>query len=245
MCHPEVPAGQPAPEVPREEVSIGLDSGESMPALLARPETPARGAVLVIADVFGRSPFYEDLAGRLALAGFTALLPDYFFRQGPLPEPTREAAMARRQRLDLSRTPDDLQSALEWQRANAGARGRLGTVGFCMGGTLVLQLQARRDDVAGVCYYGFPGNLDPDTVDRIRGPLLGFWGDQDAGVGMENVERLAAALKARQADFEHHVYPGLGHGFMAASRLEPGNDAYEKACESWTRALDFFRRHLG
>src|ERR1700716_3903698 len=105
MCHPETPEGHTAPEVDRMEVEVPLIGNmEKMPALICRPQTGAGAGVLVVGDVFGRTAFYEDLAGRLALAGFTALLPDYFFRQGPLPEPTREAALARREKLDQNQT---------------------------------------------------------------------------------------------------------------------------------------------
>jgi carboxymethylenebutenolidase len=253
MCHPEVPDGQPAPDVERIEVEVPLvGNREMMPALLARPRTGAGPGVVVIADVFGRSPFYEDLAGRLALAGFAALLPDYFFRAGGLPDRSREAAMARRVKLDQKQTLVDLAQAIDWLKLQPFAGGRVGTVGFCMGGTLGLVLAAERDDLATVCYYGFPaggtGPLDPPPpltlADRMNGPILGFWGDQDSGVGMENVERLAAALTARQVGFEHTIYPGLGHGFMAQSGLEPEHPAYRAACESWTRSVDFYRAHL-
>ena|SRR6266516_2033353 len=94
MCHPEVPAGQRTPDVIREEVGVPLASGERMPALLARPEGGNGPPVLIINDIYGRSPFYEHLAARLATAGFTALCPEFFLRLGPLPERTREAAFA-------------------------------------------------------------------------------------------------------------------------------------------------------
>jgi dienelactone hydrolase len=253
MCHPETLDGHTAPAVERMEVEVPLIGNlEKMPALLCRPQTGAGAGVLVVADVFGRSPFYEDLAGRLALAGFTSLLPDYFFRQGPLSESTREAALARRDKLDQNQSLVDLSQALDWLHLQPFAAGRLGTIGFCMGGTLVLDLAAERDDLATVCYYGFPaGGAVPGNppapltlADHMNGPILGFWGDLDTGVGMENVERLAAALKARGIEFEHTVYPGLGHGFMAASRLDPAHAAYEAACQSWTRTIEFYRTHI-
>lgn len=249
MCHPEVPEGQEQPEVHREEVQVA-----GMPAQLTLPDGGRGPGVLVICDVFGRSAFYENLGTRLATAGFTALVPEYFHRHGPLAENTREAAMARRGRLDQRQTLVELNDAVKWLEEHATGV-RVGTVGFCMGGTLALDLAARDEGLATVCYYGFPaggahtGPLSApaplDEVDRMRGPILGFWGDQDAGVGMENVQRLAQALAERGVDFEHHVYPGLGHGFMARSGLEPGHEAYERACESWTRTLDFYRQHLG
>ena len=225
-----------------------IGNREHMPALLCRPQTGAGAGVLVVADVFGRGPFYEDLAGRLALAGFTALLPDYYFRQGPLSERTREAALERRQLLDQEQTLVDLSQAIDWLHLQPFAAGPIGTIGFCMGGTFVLDLAAGRDDVATVCYYGFPaGSGAPAPLGlagRMKGPILGFWGDQDAGAGMENVERLGALLKARGVEYEFVIYPGIGHGFMAASQLDPAHEAYDAACQSWTRTIDFYRTHI-
>jgi carboxymethylenebutenolidase len=221
---------------------------EKMPALLCRPQTGAGSGVLIVADVYGPSPFYEELAGRLALAGFTALLPDYFFRQGSLAERTREVAMARAQQLDQNQTLVDLSQAIDWLHLQPFAAGPIGTVGFCMGGSLVLDLAAERDDLATVCYYGFPagsgGPAPLDLADRMHGPILGFWGDQDAGAGMDNVERLATILKARGVEAELVIHPGLGHGFMSVSQLDPAHEAYDAACRSWTRTIEFYRTHI-
>jgi carboxymethylenebutenolidase len=252
MCHPEVPAGQAAPPASAREVTIETDGGP-MPARLAVTDQGAGAPVLIVADIYGRSPFYENLAARLATAGFTALLPEFFFRQGPLPERTREAALARRSGLDENQTQEDLLRAVDWLEHESGAR-LAGTVGFCMGGTQVLDLAARRDDLVTACFYGFPARLATvrpgtapaplEVAERINGPIIGFWGDQDEGVGMDNVERLAEALRARGVEFDCTIYPGIGHGFMSASGLEPGNPGYEAACDAWTRTIGFFRQHL-
>jgi carboxymethylenebutenolidase len=249
MCHPEVPAGQPTPVVERDEVDILLPGGEEMPALLSRPERGPAPSVLIAADIYGRTPFYESLAARLASAGFEALLPDFFFRVGPLAEQTREAAIERRKRLDGNGALADLRAALAWLRRRPGAGARVGTLGFCLGGTFVLKLAALEDDLATVCYYGFPaGPTEPPTpiemAERMSGPILGFWGDQDAGVGMDNVAELGRRLAASGADYQHRVYPGIGHGFLAASRFDETTDAYQAACESWTMSLELWRQHL-
>jgi carboxymethylenebutenolidase len=256
MCHPEVPAGQATPEVVREETPVPLPGGEMMPALLTRPVDGTGPGVLIVHDIFGRSPFYESLAARLSTAGFVVLLPDYFFRQGPLPERSRELAFSRRAQLDELHALDDLNASLDLLKRQSGVRGeRLGTVGFCMGGTLALDLAARRDDLVTVCYYGFvageqhasvrPAPAPLEQVDRIKGPILGFWGDQDPGVNMADVATFAAGLQRRGVRFEYTMFPGLGHAFMAQSGLDPNHPAYHMACESWTRALDFLRQHLG
>lgn len=247
MCHPEVPPETPVPDVRAEETSIPLGS-ESMPALIAFPErTPAPG-VLVINDIFGRSPFYDHLARRIAQAGFVATTPEYFFRQGPLPEPTREAAGARAKKLDFTRWGDDMSAALDWLRARPEVNGTIGTIGFCMGGTQALLLAARRDDIAAtVSYYGFPADARTaaspiDMAARMHGPILGQWGDQDGGVGMDNVAKLDGGLRSAGVEHEFHIYPGLGHGFLKASLEDEGTPGYDQACMSWRRTLEFYRR---
>jgi len=252
MCHPEVPAGQPTPDVVTDDVQIPLRGGQVMPAMVARPEVGSGHGVFIVHDIFGRSPFYENLAGRLATAGSHALLPELFFRQGPLRERSLDLAFARRAQLDETVALEDLCAAADTIKREPGER--VGVVGFCMGGTLALNLAARLDDLATVCYYGFVAGeahasassapAPIDEVDRIAGPILGFWGDQDPGVKMSDVARFADLAARRGVAFEHAIYPGLGHAFMAQSGLDPKHPAYQMACESWSRTLDFFRLHL-
>src|SRR2546423_3256563 len=143
MCHPEVPAGAKVPDVRVEDAAIPVEDG-TMPGLMALPErTPAPG-VLVINDVFGRSPFYDQLARRLAQAGFVAVTPEYFFREGSLPEPTREAAMARAKRLDFKRWSRDMSAAVDWLRAQPEVSGAVGTIGLRIGRAPVLLLAGPR-----------------------------------------------------------------------------------------------------
>jgi carboxymethylenebutenolidase len=118
-----------------------------------------------------------------------------------------------------------------------------------MGGTYVLYLAASERDLVSVCYYGFPTHRLPDgspleLAGRMNGPILGFWGDQDQGVGMDNVAELARRLAEHGVDFDHRVYPGLGHGFLSRTEFDSANEAYEPACESWTLSLDLWRQHL-
>ncbi|MEP6694261.1 MAG: dienelactone hydrolase family protein [Chloroflexota bacterium] len=246
MCHPEVPAGTVPPDVRTEELAIPVDGG-AMPTLVAFPARTPAPAVLVVNDVFGRGPFYEHLARRLAQAGFVAATPEFFFREGALPEPTRDAAMARAKRLDFARTVDDMTAAASWLKGRADTSGAVGTIGFCMGGTIVLLLAARRQDLAAsVCYYGFPADARTparplDLAPKMKGPILGLWGDQDAGVGMDNVKALDTSLAAAGVEHEFHIYPGLGHGFLKASLEDESTPGYREACASWTRTIAFFR----
>jgi carboxymethylenebutenolidase len=246
VCHPEVPAGAPIPDVRVEDAAIPVEGG-AMPALVAPPDRVPAPGILIINDVFGRSPFYDQLARRLAQAGFVAVTPEYFFREGSLPEPTREAAMARAKRLDFKRWGRDMSAAIDWLRARPEVN-EVGTIGFCMGGTQVLLLAARRDDIAAtVSYYGFPADARTDAspievAPTMQGPILGHWGDQDEGAGMDNVAKLRAALATAGVEHEFHIYPGLGHGFLKASLEDEKTPGHAQACASWTRTLEFYRQ---
>ncbi len=253
MCHPEVPPGTPLPAVKTQEVTIDVDDGR-LPGLLALPsKTPAPG-VLVVNDVFGRGEFYEHVTRRIAQAGFVALDVEYFFRQGAVAADDREGATKRAQQLDQLGTLDDLDQAVTWLTERPEVKGsRVGTIGFCMGGTLVLDLAASRNDLATVCYYGFPARrgespLAPpaplEIAAEMAGPIRGEWGDQDAGVGMENVRALDAALQAAGVEHSFRIHRGLGHGFLKAFLDREGSEGHEVACESWKGTLDFWRRHL-
>lgn len=253
MCHPEVPPGAALPDVRVEDVEITVSDGR-MPGILALPaETPAP-AVLVVNDVFGRSGFYDHLTRRIAQAGYVALDVEYFFRQGPVATSDREGAMKRAQQLDQMGTLDDLDQALTWLADRPEVQGSwIGTIGFCMGGTLVLDLAADRSDLATVCYYGFPARrgdnpLSPpaplEVAEEMSGPILGHWGDQDAGVGMDNVRALDEKLTAAGVDHTFHIYTGRPHGFLKTLLDDETAEGHDQACESWKRTLEFWRRHL-
>jgi carboxymethylenebutenolidase len=254
MCHPESPDA-PVPDVSSREVTVDLADGTRMGAFLAMPSngTP-RGAVVVIGDIWGaRTAFYEHLARLLAERGSAALVPEVFHRVGALTEQTYDAALARKHELDELQALADLEAALESARSHA-ASPVVGVVGFCMGGTFALDLAARRDDLATVCYYGFPaGSPGPpseriapsplDQADAISGPILGFWGALDERAGMQNVAALAEALRSRGVAFEHQVLADLDHGFLATA-FEPGADGHDAAVATWQRTLGFLDSHL-
>ncbi|MGD9711583.1 MAG: dienelactone hydrolase family protein [Thermomicrobiales bacterium] len=228
-----------------EEVSLAGE-GVELPCFLARSPQANASAVLIIHDVTGASPFYRDLALRLAGEGFTALLPEYFVRQGPPADGSREAIMARASMLDEPTTLNDMAHTMKWLQDEVSEQ--VGIVGFCMGGTLAL-LAAGREPLpaASVAYYGFPRgrqgwpHIPMDEVANLRSPVLAFWGDQDHGVGMDNVAAWESATSAAGKDVEIVMYPGLPHGFLT---FDPDSPNYSGAQDSWQRTLTFLREHL-
>ncbi len=248
MCHPDIPPDQLTPDVDTAEVQVAVGARELMPALSVGPaDAPA---VLIVGDIFGRSEFYEHLAALVAAEGFQSLVPDFFFRQGPLAEPgSRKAAFARRRRLDEAAALDDLRAAIDWLRERS-RRPVIGTVGFCMGGTFVLDLASTQDDLVTIAYYGFPvpstelASPPPrplDLVDSLRGPVLAFWGDRDDTVGVDHARAYAERARASNPDFDCEFVPGLGHGFLGAARLGAADDP---GGATWTRALAQLHGHL-
>jgi len=252
MCHENCPAPvRGGAGIVEEEPAVpGADL--ALPSFFVRPERHAPvPAVLVVHDINGANDFYRDLARRLAGEGFAALLPDFFVREGPLAEPTREAARERRDRLDQRRTVADIAAGIDWLRGQEATTGKVGTIGFCMGGTFVLLAAARHPlPEASVAFYGFPATrptarapLVPlDEATDVRSPLLAFWGDADAAVGMENVAAYRSAMAAGDARHEVVVYPGYPHGFLT---FDPASPHVEGSRDAWTRTLAFLRAELG
>lgn len=247
MCHPDTDrtiSARTDGSATEEEFTVEV-SEAAMPVFQASPAGTSRGNVIVIHDIHGANDVYHDLARRLASEGYTAYLPDLFVRQGPLPAPGRERAMARGAMLAYPTTIDDLRRTIDIVERRSP--GKTGAVGFCMGGTLVMLLASREARLAaGVIYYGFPANPNPselrpwqpiDETSQVATPLLGFWGDQDHGVGMDNVEAYRAGLSVAGKQHDFTIYPGLPHGFLTFDESSPN---VEGSRDSWQKLLAFY-----
>jgi carboxymethylenebutenolidase len=252
MCHNETPLPVSGGEAVTEStVAIPLSSG-TLPATLYLPDANAAPAVLIFHDIHGVNDFYRDLARRLALAGYVTLLPDFFHRQGPTDD-SREANAARKRAMEQAATFGDIQAALLWLRHHERASGSVGMIGFCMGGTFVMLAASREPALdAAVSFYGFPAQErtptapvrpdDEDEVANIKAPLLAFWGEEDAGVGMDNVDAYTAKLKRYSKPIDVVRYPGIGHAFLT---FDPAKPTYEPSQDAWSRTLTFLGEKLG
>ncbi len=253
MCHPDAIMGGAGEDVrPVEEISIGV-GGQGMPSFLSRPAGDGPWpALMLIPDIMGAAAFYQEMAGRLAHEGYLTVVPEIFFRLGPLPEQTLEHARARNQKLSHADLEAQLSATIDYLQNRPDVEPKqIGTLGFCLGGSWVIIMSARRprDIAGGAIFYGFPVNARPtdaqpispiDEVGKIQAPLIGFWGDQDTGVGMDNVERFQREMQRQNKDFICTIYPGAGHGFMA--RRSEADAAAEQ--DAWPNMLQFFDRTL-
>ena len=219
-----------------------IGGGARMTGYFAAPRDAGRpvGAVMVIHENRGLQPHIEDVARRVALAGFFAVAPDFLSAQGGTPA-NEDAAR------DLIAAAD-MDAVLAAAVATVGRLGRLahgtgrvGTVGFCWGGALAnrVALAAGPGLAAAVSDYG-PAP-DPAEADRLAVPLMLHYAGKDARVAQTG-EPWVAALKAAGKPVEAFTYPGVDHAFnndTAAQRYDkPAADL------AWGRTIAFFHQHL-
>ena len=159
--------------------------------------------IVIIHDIHGANDFYKDLAGRLADEGYLAVLPDLFVRQGELQNHSREAR-GPGQRARYRPDPGRHRGNCRHVRDLKGAEGPVGVIGFCMGGTLaMLSASWSAGRMRLVSFYGFPPARGPGQRSRsmtsasVRAPLLLIVGDQDSGVGMENMAEVRSRARRR------------------------------------------------
>lgn len=210
--------------------------------LLARPAGPAvkRPAVLVIHENRGLNPYIEDVARRVALAGFTAFAPDALYSVGGYPGNDDEGR-ALQQKLDRKKVIEDFVAAARFLHAHEESSGALGVLGFCFGGAVSNTLAWRLPELvkAAVPYYG--GQPSAEEAARIKGALFIHYAELDTRVnaGWPAYEE---ALKAAGVSYEAHLYPGVNHGFH--NDTTPRYDA-AAAKLSWERTVAFFQAKLG
>jgi carboxymethylenebutenolidase len=231
------------------EVSIPVHDG-TIAAYCARPAGGTRlPTVVLVHEIWSVHEYFRDLCRRLAKAGYLAVAPDLYGRQGDVSEADIDAIRA-----IVARVPDvqvmaDLDAAVAWAGANAGDITRLGVTGFCWGGRLTWMYAAHNPAVkAAVAWYGplvKPATpLSPrhpaEGAPELEVPELGLYAGADAGLPTATVDRMRAALRAAGSPSEIVSYPDMPHGFHADYRPTYRRQAAE---DGWKRMLEWFRAH--
>jgi carboxymethylenebutenolidase len=209
-------------------------------AYLARPRSEeSRPGVLVIHENRGLNAHIEDVARRVALAGYVALAPDGLSVAGGAPA-DQEAARDLFAATDATTIAADILAGVPYLAARPGCSGRVGTVGFCYGGGLALRCAAERPEVAAaVCFYG--SALDAAAIARLRAPLLLHYAGNDARINA-SIDAFRAALDAHHIAYSLNMYPGTQHGFHNDASAARYDAAAAKL--AWERTLAFFARTL-
>ena len=197
------------------------------------------GGVVVVHENRGLNPYIEDVARRVAVAGFVALAPDGLTPLGGYPGTDEEGREMQRQ-LDRDKLRNDFFAAFEHLKAHEATTDKVGAVGFCYGGGVCNALAVNyRDLAASVPFYGRqPARED---VAKIEAPLLLHHAELDERIN-EGWPAYEEALKAEGKTYTAHMYAGVNHGFH--------NDTtprYDEAAATlaWERTVAFFNEHLG
>jgi carboxymethylenebutenolidase len=219
-----------------EQTTITTADG-SFSAYLARPAQPPVAAVVVIQEIFGVNAVMREITDGLAAQGFLAVCPDLFWRI----EPGIERAFALFNAFDVDAGVKDIAATIETIRQDPGARGKVGAVGFCLGGLLAYLTATRTNTDATVAYYGVGIDGRLAEAGKLSHPLLMHIAEEDGFVPKEAQAKIIDALK-NDALVEIHTYPGRDHGFART-----GGQHYDASAAALAgqRTLDFFRKHLG
>jgi carboxymethylenebutenolidase len=203
----------------------------------ARTTGPVPG-VVVVHENRGLNPYVEDVARRLAKAGFVALAPDGLSSVGGYPGNDDEGRVLQ-QKVDPQKLMNDFFAAIDHLRAGGRTSGKVGITGFCYGGGVCHAAAVAHPELAAaVPFYGRQAR--PEDVPRIRAPMLLHFAETDPGVNA-TWPAFETALKAAGRTYEAHVYPGTGHGFHNDSTPRYDEPAARLA---WDRTLGWFRRYL-
>lgn len=229
--------------------------GFSVPVYHAAPAgKTGLPVVLVLSEIFGVHEYIADTARRLARAGYLALAPELFVRQG---DAQSYGEMARLIEEVISKVPDaqvmgDLDAVVAWAGTQGGDPARLAVTGFCWGGRQTWLYAAHNPAVkAGVAWYGrLVGQATPltprhpvDVAAALHAPVLGLYGAADTGIPLDTVDRMKAALSAGNAHAKASrfiVYPDAPHAFHADYRPSFRAAAAE---DGWAQMLAWFRQH--
>jgi len=206
--------------------------------VLPKKISEKNSSVLVIHENRGLNPYIEDVARRVAKAGFVALAPDGLTSKGGYPG-NDEKGKQLQSEVDPVKLMNDFFAGFEYLKSREDASGKVGCVGFCYGGGVCNALAVAYPELsASVPFYG--RQAAEKDVPKIKAPLLLHYAELDKRIN-EGWPAYEAALKKNKKNYTAHMYPKVNHGFHNDST--PRYD--EKAANlAWDRTIAFFKKHL-
>ena len=226
---------------------------EEMPAYAARPKKVGNyPVVIVVQEIFGLHEYIRDVVRRFANAGYYAVAPSLYFRQGDATKISdiQELRTKIVDKVQQDVVMSDLDAVCAWLKDEKGAdAAKVGITGFCWGGNVTWMYSQHNPKLkAGVAWYGrLVGDPSPNMKHfPIEGaaaqtvPVLGFYGAKDKGIPVESVDRMRAELKKGKSGSDIIVYADADHGFHADYRPMYNE---KDAKEAWDKALKWFKDH--
>ena len=221
-----------------EWIKLTASDGVELAAWRASPQGKPKGGIVVIQEIFGVNHHIRAMTDRFAAAGYLAIAPGMFDRVEPgvdvgYDQATITSGMALAGRMDRAKAMLDIAAAIQ----AASVAGKVGIVGFCMGGSYAWGAAAQLPGLsAAVGYYG--GNIIAMKDLKPKIPVLLHFGEKDAHIPVAGVREVGAL----HPDVAIHIYPAADHGFNCDERAS--YDA-PSAALAWERTLAFFASHVG
>ena len=229
-------------------------AGGDMPAYYARPAGVRHPPIILVCmEIFGLHEWVRDITRRIGHLGAFAVAPNYYFRyETNGVDLTKMDDIPKLLPIVNAKTDTelcaDLDATVAWAKSQGGDANRLGIMGFCRGGRSVWHYSTHNPTLkAGVAFYGSlidkndaaPKN-SIELASEVKEPVLGLYGAEDAGIKVEQVNDMQAALKAAGKTAEFHIYPGAPHGFVADYRPSYRKEA---ADEAWKEMIVWFQKY--
>ena len=233
--------------MPGTDITIAAKDGGRFSAYLALPAGGAGPGIVLIQEIFGVNAVMRGIADEFAAQGFQVACPDLFWRQEPGVQLTDKSqaewdkAFKLMQGFDLDKGISDLTATLDHLRKYKGASGKVGAVGYCLGGQLAYLMACRSSSDASIGYYGVMIQNFLGEAKAIKKPLMLHIAEEDGFVPKEDQAKIKDGLKGNRL-VTIHSYPGCDHAFARV-----GGQHYDKAAATTAnkRTLDFFKKHLG
>ena len=219
-----------------KNMELTAADGHKFSAYVAEPQGRAKGALIVVMEIFGVNSHIRKVADEYAAEGYLAIAPAFFDRvQKGLDvgysQPEIEQARALMQKMSFDDGLKDAEAAMK----HVESAGKVGIIGYCWGGAMSFKAACNLDGLAcAVAYYG--GAIPSMIAEKPRCPVLFHWGETDHSIPLEKAKEVESAHKGQS----HYFYPA-GHGFNCDQR---GSYDAESSKLAKGRTLEFLRKHL-
>jgi carboxymethylenebutenolidase len=228
------------------DVTIHAADGGRFSAYIATPKSGKGAGILLIQEIFGVNKVMRDLADGFAAQGYTVMCPDLFWRQEPGIDITDQSeaewkkAFALYQGFNVEKGVDDLKATLAALRKHSACTGKVGSVGYCLGGKLAYLMATRSDADANVGYYGVGIQDSLGEAKNIKKSLTLHIAGKDQFVPPEAQAKIKQGLQTNPL-VTLYSYPEQDHAFARV-----GGQHYDKAAADLAnkRTADFFKQHL-
>ncbi|MFM0206561.1 dienelactone hydrolase family protein [Paraburkholderia sediminicola] len=227
-----------------EILSITVPDG-TFSAYVAHPTQQPAPAIVVLQEIFGVNPDLRQTTDELAALGFIGICPDLFWRQAPNVQLSDKTDWDKAAKLyeayDVNQGVQDIVATVQAARVLSGATGKVGVVGFCLGGLMTFLTAARSNVEAAACYYGGRTEQFLSEAPNVAAPLIMHFGTEDEYIASD-AQRAIKDSVAGMPNVEIFTYQGSAHAFSRHNGTK--YDATAAALANG-RTASFFKTHLG